>query len=62
LFAVGGEWIQRRSYQTVKESLQGYLAVTLDDLHRVLEKHPPTTTATLTIGPLEHLPPPHAVP
>jgi len=60
LFAVGGEWIQRRDYQTVKESLQGYLAVTLDDLHRVLERHPPTTTATLTIGPLEHLQPPHA--
>jgi predicted Zn-dependent peptidase len=53
LFAIGNNWIQRGCYRTVRESVDSYLAVTQEDIARVLAKYPLTRTATVMAGPLE---------
>jgi predicted Zn-dependent peptidase len=58
MFAVGGHWIYRREYLSVGDDLDAVAAVTLDDVHAVLKKYPLTECTTLTIGPLEKVPPP----
>ena len=55
MFTVGNAWIQRRQYKTVREAVETYRAVTLDDVHRVLKKYPLTPTATVAVGPLTEL-------
>lgn len=53
LFSVGNNWIQRQKYGTVRESVDSYLAVTSDDVARVLRKYPLTRAATVMAGPLQ---------
>jgi predicted Zn-dependent peptidase len=55
LFSVGNAWIQRRQYKTVREGVEGYRAVTLDDIHRVQKKYSLAGAATVAIGPLTEL-------
>jgi len=55
LFNVGGNWMQRHQYQSVRDDLQAIDAVSLDDIHAVLAQHPLTRCTTLSIGPLEEL-------
>ena len=55
MFAVGNAWIQRRQYKTVRENVEMYRAVTLDDIARVLKKYPLSRTATVAVGPLTSL-------
>ena len=55
LFSVGHNWIQRRSYKTVRETAEAYRKVTLDDIARVLARYPLTKSATVAIGPLTEL-------
>jgi len=55
MFAVGNAWIQRRQYKTVREAVDAYRAVTLDDVHRVLKRYPLSRTATVAVGPLTEL-------
>lgn len=55
LFSVGNSWLQRRQYKTVREAVEAYRNVTLDDLHRVLSNYPLSRTATVAIGPLTEL-------
>jgi predicted Zn-dependent peptidase len=55
LFSVGNAWIQRRQYKTVREAVDAYRAVTLDDIARVLKKYPLNRTATVAVGPLTEL-------
>lgn len=55
LFSVGNAWLQRRQYKTVREAVEAYRAVTLDDIHRVLKKYPLTHAATVAVGPLTEL-------
>jgi len=55
MFAVGNAWLQRRQYKTVREAVEAYRSVTLDDIHRVLRKYPLTPSATVAIGPLTNL-------
>jgi predicted Zn-dependent peptidase len=55
MFSVGNAWIQRRQYKTVREAVEIYRAVTLDDIHRVLKKYPLAPTATVAVGPLTEL-------
>lgn len=58
LFSIGNSWLQRRQYKTVREAVDTYRGVTLDDVHRVLKKYPLSKTATVAIGPLTELQPP----
>jgi predicted Zn-dependent peptidase len=60
MFAVGNAWIQRRQYKTVRENVEMYRAVTLDDIARVLKKYPLSRTATVAVGPLTSLATPNA--
>lgn len=55
LFAVGGNWLQRREYRTVREAVQAYQKVTLEEVNAVLKKYPLTTSTTVAIGPLAEL-------
>ena len=56
LFSVGGNWLQRREYRTVREILDSYEAVTVGDVVAVLEKYPLTANTTVAVGPMPHLP------
>jgi predicted Zn-dependent peptidase len=58
LFAVGGHWMQRRCYRSVSDDLAAVDRVTCDDLAAVLRKYPLSASTTVTIGPLENVPPP----
>lgn len=53
LFNVGGNWMQRREYRSVKTDLDAVEAVTLDQVTAVLRKYPLTNNTTVCIGPLE---------
>ncbi len=55
LFTVGGNWIQRREYRTVKSDLEAIDAVTQDQLQAVLAHYPLSLNTTLAIGPAEKL-------
>jgi predicted Zn-dependent peptidase len=58
LFAVGSEWVYRREYKTIGEDLDTIPSVPLAEIPAVLKKHPLSRCATLSIGPLDKLPPP----
>ncbi len=51
LFAVGGNWMQHREYQSVRDDLNAIDAVTLDDVHELLADMPISTNSTITVGP-----------
>jgi predicted Zn-dependent peptidase len=55
LFSVGNSWIQRRQYKTVREAVNAYRAVTLEDIARVLKQYPLSRTSTVAVGPLTEL-------
>jgi len=55
LFAVGSNWLQRRAYMTVRETVDAYQATETTDLAAVLEKYPLTASTTVAIGPLSQL-------
>jgi predicted Zn-dependent peptidase len=55
LFSIGNGWVQRRQYKTVREAVEAYRAVTLDDLTAVLKKYPLSKNTTVAIGPLTEL-------
>jgi predicted Zn-dependent peptidase len=55
LFTVGGNWIQRREYRTVKNDLDAIDAVTQSELQAVLARYPLSLNTTLAIGPAEKL-------
>ncbi len=55
LFTVGGNWIQRREYRTVKQDLEAIDAVTRGDLIDVLARYPLSINTTLAIGPAAEL-------
>ena len=58
LFAVGGDWVQRREYRSVRDDIEAVGALQRDDLMRVLAKYPLSKSATVSIGPLAKLDPP----
>jgi predicted Zn-dependent peptidase len=55
LFTVGGNWIQRREYRTVRNDLDAIDAVTQAELQDVLTRYPLSINTTLAIGPAEKL-------
>ncbi|MGO8746790.1 MAG: M16 family metallopeptidase [Thermoguttaceae bacterium] len=52
LFLVGGDWIQRRQYHSIRDDLNAVAAITLDEVNAVLAKYPLSRGTTVTIGPL----------
>jgi predicted Zn-dependent peptidase len=55
LFSIGNGWVQRRSYQTVKERLAAYQSVDLAAVNEILATYPLTRNTTVAVGPLEKL-------
>lgn len=51
LFSVGNNWLQRQNYSSVKETIEAYRAVTLDDVRAVVATYPLTQTMTVSVGP-----------
>jgi len=58
LFAVGGDWVHRREYRSVRDDLDALAAITVDDVVAVLAKYPLSTSTTVTIGPRAEVAPP----
>ena len=55
LFSVGGNWLQRREYQTVRETVNIYQAITCDDVKQYLKRFPLSHKTTVAVGPLSEL-------
>ena len=53
MFSVGNNWVQRRTYRTVRETVEQYDRVTLDDLGRLSAKYPLSSRTTVSVGPLK---------
>ena len=51
LFSVGNNWLQRGNYYSVKETVQAYQDVTLQDIASVISQHPPSRTMSVSVGP-----------
>ncbi len=49
LFGVGSEWVDCRVHRTVREELELLRAVTLEDIHAVLERYPLTESLTYAV-------------
>jgi predicted Zn-dependent peptidase len=58
LFAVGGDWVHRRQYRSIRDDLQAVAAITRDDVLAVLDRYSLTESAIVTIGPVEEVEPP----
>jgi predicted Zn-dependent peptidase len=58
LFAVGGDWVHRREYRSVRDDLDALAAISIDDVVAVLAKYPLSTSTTVTIGPRAEVAPP----
>jgi predicted Zn-dependent peptidase len=58
LFSVGGNWIQRREYRTVRDTVESYRAVTCRQIRELLDRFPLTAPTPVAVGPLEQLEPP----
>lgn len=52
LFNVGGNWLQHHQYRSVAEESAAFDAVTLDEVHRVLQEYPLSKSTTVVVGPL----------
>ncbi|MGI8979408.1 MAG: M16 family metallopeptidase [Pirellulaceae bacterium] len=55
MFSVGNGWVQRRQYKTIREGVEAYRKVTLQDIAAVLKKYPLTENTTVAVGPLTEL-------
>lgn len=51
MFAVGSNWIQRGQYRTVREIIDAYSAVTVEDIANVMRDFPLTKNTTVSVGP-----------
>ena len=58
LFSVGGNWIKRRSYQTVRETVDAFQKVKREDIDAVLEQFPLSKNTTVCVGPHDQIAPP----
>lgn len=58
LFSVGSNWIQRRTYRSVRDDVESVQAVSVDEIRTVLARYPLTRSASVVVGPLEHVQPP----
>jgi predicted Zn-dependent peptidase len=52
LFVVGGDWIQRREYRSVRDDLDAISGITMEQIAQVISRYPLTESTIMTIGPL----------
>ncbi|MEM1304755.1 MAG: insulinase family protein, partial [Planctomycetota bacterium] len=58
LFSVGGNWLQRQEYRSVRDDLGAIDSITAEDVRRVLDRFPLDSGAVVTVGPRETVAPP----
>jgi len=58
MFNVGGNWMYRREYRTVRQHLDDLAAVTVHDVNQLLADFPLSQGATIVIGPASDIKPP----
>lgn len=58
LFVVGGDWVQREEYRSVRNDLDDVAGVTVEQVAAVVSKYPLNESTVMTIGPLTEVPPP----
>ncbi len=58
LFVVGGDWVQRREYRSVRNDLDDVAQVTTEQVAAVAAKYPLNQSTVMTIGPLAEMAPP----
>lgn len=58
LFVVGGDWIQRAEYRSVRNDLDDVAGVTVEQVAAVVSKYPLNESTVMTIGPLADVAPP----
>ena len=58
LFVVGGDWVHRREYRSIRDDLDAVAAITADDVAAVLAKYPLSAGTTMIVGPLDEIAPP----
>ena len=51
MFSIGNNWIQRRTYETTRETMSQIEAVTVQDIAQVLQQYPLTPATAVAIGP-----------
>ena len=55
MFSLGSNWIQRRLYQTVRQTVESYQSVNRDQVMHMLDMYPLQPSAIVTTGPLAEL-------
>jgi predicted Zn-dependent peptidase len=55
LFSVGNNWLQRREYRTVRETVEEYERVTVGEITKVLAQFPLTRRTSVAVGPVAKL-------
>lgn len=60
MFSVGNGWVQRRQYRTVREAVESYRNVTLDEISAVLKRYPLSVNTTVAVGSLHELAQPNS--
>ena len=53
MLSVGLGWIRDRRYRSIREEMEAFNAVSLDNIHEVLEEFPLTSCSCTTVGPRE---------
>ena len=56
LSSLGGNWVYRNSYRSVRDDLETIQSITLNDVRQLLDEYPLTLTTTCGIGPLAAAP------
>ena len=55
MFAVGGNWVRRRTYRTVRESVQRYQSITKEQIDSIVQRFGLAQQATVVVGNLTDL-------
>jgi predicted Zn-dependent peptidase len=53
LSSLGGNWVYRREYRSIRDDLQALASVSRDDLRRLLDEYPLPPVTVVAVGPLE---------
>lgn len=52
---VGMNWLRRSEYRSIREEMEAYARVTLDDIADIMRRFPLTETSSIGVGPLNEL-------
>ena len=55
MFSVGNHWIQRHEYRTVRDVIDAYQQVTVDQIAELVQRYPLDTCTTVVVGPHDEL-------